>query len=309
MKKILLLIWFILLNVSFAQNKKVCFTIDDLPLVCYGIYDSNYQKALFENLLAGLVRNNIPAIGFVNTNKMYYKGALVEFEYRLLEKWVDKGLELGNHTYSHPDYNKVTFEYYANDIKRGEREIEQILSARGKVLKYFRHPFLYVGNTKEKADSLEAFLSEHNYITAPVTIDNEEYLFALAYKRASVKQDSVLMKRIGHDYVSYMEDKLKYYEKQADKLFGRDINQILLFHSNLLNSDYIDSLAAMFRKNNYEFVSLEEALEDDVYKTEVTVYGDWGISWLDRWALSRGKKGEFFKDDPGTPEYIKELTR
>jgi hypothetical protein len=64
----------------------------------------------------------------------------------------------------------------------------------------------------------------------------------------------------------------------------------------------------MFRKNGYSFVSLYTALEDAAYQTPVTVYGKWGISWIDKWALSKGKKGEFFKGDPETPEYIKKLT-
>jgi hypothetical protein len=52
---------------------------------------------------------------------------------------------------------------------------------------------------------------------------------------------------------------------------------------------------------------MDDALSDSAYQTPVTVFGKWGISWVDRWALSSGKKGEFFKDDPATPEYISKL--
>jgi hypothetical protein len=45
-------------------------------------------------------------------------------------------------------------------------------------------------------------------------------------------------------------------------------------------------------------------LQDEAYQTPITVYGKWGISWIDRWALSQGKKGDFFKGDPETPAYI-----
>ena len=117
------------------------------------------------------------------------------------------------------------------------------------------------------------------------------------------------MKRIGTEYIVYMESKLKYFEKQAHRLFNREINQILLLHASLLNADYMDSLAKMFVRNNYEFVSMEKALEDDAYETGITAYGNWGISWIDRWALSLGKKGEFFKDEPITPDYISKLAK
>ena len=117
------------------------------------------------------------------------------------------------------------------------------------------------------------------------------------------------MKRIGTDFLTYMEAKIKYYEKQSIALFGREIPQILLLHASLLNSDYVGALAEIFRKNGYTFVNMNKALEDDAYRTEITVYGKWGISWIDKWALSRGKKGEFFREEPVTPEYINQLSK
>jgi hypothetical protein len=65
----------------------------------------------------------------------------------------------------------------------------------------------------------------------------------------------------------------------------------------------------MFQKNNYDFISMDKTLEDDVYKTEITKFGNWGISWIDRWALSSGKKGDFFEGEPVTPDYIVRLSK
>ena len=183
-----------------------------------------------------------------------------------------------------------------------------ILWSKGMKLKYFRYPYLQTGNSRIKADSLNNFLINHGYTIAPVTIANEDFFFALAYKRTMARKDTNLVKKIGHDYIIYMEKKLKYFESMAYKLFGRDINQILILHSSSLNADYVDSLANMFRKNIYDFVSMDKALEDDAYKSPISVFGNWGISWIDRWALSKGKRGAFFKDNPPTPDYIKKLS-
>lgn len=290
-----------------GQQKQVCLSFDDLPVVSYGSQDTCFQKGLMNNLIVSLKRNNIPAIGFVNEQKLYDQNGLDRNQVELLKSWVSNGLELGNHTFSHPDYNSTSFKDYTSDILKGEIITNKILTGIGKKLRYFRHPFLHVGNTKAKADSLSSFLLNLGYREAPVTIDNEDYLFALAYHRANSKKDTSLMKKIGRDYISYMEKKLIYYEKQAKNLFGRNINQILLLHASFLNSDYTDSLAALFRKNNYTFISMDKALEDPVYQTQITVFGIWGISWLDKWALSEGKKGDFFREEPETPEYIKKI--
>lgn len=292
----------------FGQPKQVCFTFDDLPVVNYGISDTVYQKDLIDKLVVSLVKNKIPAIGFVNEIKLYDNDVINRFQLELLNSWVDNGLDLGNHTYSHPDYNSVSFEYFTRDLIKGETVTRNILNSKGRSVRYFRHPFLHTGNTKARADSLNDFLFKKGYLVAPVTIDNEDYLFASAYYKAGRKKDKELMSQIGHDYITYMEKKLKYFEIQSDSLFGRNISQILLLHVSSLNSDYIDSLALMFQRNNYVFVNMDRALEDKVYQTEITRFGNWGISWIDRWALSQGKKGVFFKDEPVTPEYIRKLS-
>jgi peptidoglycan/xylan/chitin deacetylase (PgdA/CDA1 family) len=225
-----------------------------------------------------------------------------------LRMWIESGFDLGNHTFSHMDYHHVKRKAYFDDVMKGERITRPLMASYGKSLKYFRHPFLHTGESKERSDSLQAFLRGKGYREAPVTIDNSDWIFSLAYESAMVTGDSTLMKSVGADYICYMEKKLKYYESQSMKLFGRNIRHVLLLHANAINADYLGELAGMYESNNYKFVSLTEALEDEAYLTKITTFNrSWGISWLDRWALSMGKEGTFFKDEPGTPEYIMRL--
>lgn len=304
------LIFLVFVQIMFGQKKQVCFSYDDLPVVNYGITDSVYQQQLINKLIASLNRHHIPAIGFVNGKKLYdSNNVIIPFQVGILRNWLKNGLELGNHTYSHPDYNKLTIADFESEIIKNELILKEVLAKEGKSLRYFRHPFLHVGNTKEKADSLDNFLKIRGYTVAPVTIDNEDYLFAVAYKRASVKNDTILMRQIRNDFVEYIGKKVDYYEKQSQTLFGRYIPQIMLLHSSLLNSDCTGLLATMFEKKNYEFVAMDDVLKDNAYQTSVTVYNEWGISWIDKWALSQGKKGDFFKDEPNTPDYIKTMSQ
>lgn len=302
------MIIFLIFNLAaYGQEKQVCFSFDDLPVVTYSMSDSTHQKELFNKIVFALKRHNIPAVGFVNAKKLYDKEGIIQYQVDLLNNWITNGLELGNHTFSHSDYNEVSYRTYTEDIIKGETAVDRILYRQNHPIKYFRHTYLHVGNTKAKADSLDDFLIMHNYLVAPVTIDNEDYLFASAYERTKKKKDTVLMKKIGDDYLVYMDKKLKYYEIQSKNLFGKNIRQILLLHTSMLNSDYLDALIALYQANNYAFVSLADALKDPAYKTAITVYGNWGISWIDKWALSAGKKGVFFKEDPTTPDYIMKL--
>ncbi len=295
--------------ISHAQEKKMCITVDDLPIVNYGIKDPDFQKDVIQRFMLTFDNYQIPAIGFVNEVKLYQAGEPDPDRIHLLEIWLEHGYELGNHSYSHPDYHTTPFRKYTEDILKGEKITRPLTEKYGSELKYFRHPFLRSGSTQSQSDLLRNFLHQHGYEEAPVTIDNDDYLFAKAYHLAYVKGNEVQMKEIGETYVRYMEDKLVYFEKSSEALFNRDIAQILLIHASLLNADYLDELAEVYKRHGYVYVSLAEVLKDEAYSEEITRFSDWGISWLDRWALSKGKKGDFFKDEPVTPEFIKNMSK
>ena len=176
-----------------------------------------------------------------------------------------------------------------------------------KKLQYFRHPFLSIGDSQAKYDSLEQFLAAHKYIVAPITIENDDWIFDDAYDSASVKKDSVLMRQIGQSYIEFTEKQIKYNEMLSVKVFRRNISQILLLHSNAINRDYLPQIAQMCKRNNYKFVSIERSLRDKAYLSKITNFGDWGASWLIRWAMSMDIKGNLYAGLPLTPAYVLKL--
>jgi peptidoglycan/xylan/chitin deacetylase (PgdA/CDA1 family) len=285
-----------------SPNRTVAITIDDLPVVSTR-RDIENRREITKKLLAHIKHAKVPAIGFVNENKLYAGENRDENQIDLLRMWLDAGLELGNHTYSHRSLNTIPLADYEADLLKGETITRELLSRRKKTLRYFRHPFLQTGRTIEIKQQFDKFLRDHGYSIAPITFDNADYIFSRAYDNAFDKKDVALMKRVGEAYVPYMEAKLEYWERQSTKLFGREITQTLLIHANFINSDYFDDLAAMFRRRGYKFVKLEEALMDDAYRLPDTYIGPAGISWLHRWAREKGK--EFIiPDEPKVPEFV-----
>ena len=146
-----------------------------------------------------------------------------------------------------------------------------------------------------------------NYTVAPVTIDNSEWVFAGAYDKARDANDTASMKQVADAYVPYMESMVSHFEKQSVKLFGREIRQVLLIHANNINADRLDELFTMLRRRGYKFIALERALKDKAYSSTDTFTGPGGISWLDRWALTREVPQGFFKDEPRTPAFVLKL--
>jgi len=277
-------------------------TIDDLPVVSTR-KDLKNRQEITRKLLAHVTKAKVPAIGFVNENKLYAGEKRDEAQIDLLRSWLDSNLELGNHTFSHVNIANVPLEKYKDEILKGEIITKELLQAKGKRPRYFRHPFLWTGLSLETKSDLGEFLSAHNYTIAPVTIDNSDWIFARAYDNAFDKGDQKLMKQIGAAYVPYMEAKMDYWERQSVKIFNREIKQILLIHANFINSDYFDDLARMMKKRNYKFVSLEEALRDEAYQLPDNFVRRNGISWLHRWALDKGREN-ILPDEPKTPDFV-----
>ena len=139
-----------------------------------------------EQLLRPFKDGRIPITGFVNAHQELTLGA--DKLRRLLDLWLDAGAELGNHTYSHPDINNVTLADYTANVVKGEPIVRAALAARGRTLRYFRHPYLHAGPTPELKAGLQKFLDDAGYRVAPVTLDNSDYMYAALYTRAEHRE-------------------------------------------------------------------------------------------------------------------------
>jgi len=302
MKIAFLLIVFAAQTFAQTSTRTIAVTIDDLPVVSTR-RDLKNRQEITKKLLAHIKKAKVPAIGFVNENKLYRDDKRVEAEVDLLRMWLDAGLELGNHTYSHRSADAIDVKAYTDDILRGEVITKELLKAKGREIRYFRHPFLQTGSDMKVKTAIYKFLSEHNYTVAPISFDNADYIFSRAYDNAFDKKDVKLMKQVGDAYVPYMEKKLDYWERQSMKLLGREISQTLLIHANFINSDYFDDLAAMFKRRGYRFVTLEEALKDEAYRLPDNFTRRAGISWLHRWTLDKGRE-YVLPDEPMVPGFV-----
>jgi peptidoglycan/xylan/chitin deacetylase (PgdA/CDA1 family) len=289
-----------------AADRSVAVTFDDLPGTSAALV-SNDVPALRETtrkLLAAFRESAMPVVGFVNEGKLVVeKDSAADAVARrdVLRMWVEAGYELGNHTYSHRDLNTETLDWFEQDVIRGEPVTRGLLAEKKRTLRYFRHPFLHVGLDLEKRRAFESFLAGRDYTIAPVTIDNDEYIYAAAYAEARRKGDAALAGRLGEDYLRYMESVFAFIEGVSRDLLGREIAQVLLLHANALNADYFPRVAAMMKVRGYRYVTLEEALRDPAYARPDTYVGRWGVSWLHHWEITEGRKRS---PSPDRPEWV-----
>lgn len=281
-----------------AADRAIAVTIDDLPGV--RAYNPPRRTQIFGGLMEHLAAHNAPATGFVNEGGLGDPPAQDRID--LLEAWLDAGFDLGNHTFSHPSLFDTPLAEYQRDVARGEIITQRLLATRGDSIRYFRHPYLNTGPDLATKTAFEDYLAERGYTVAPVTFDNDEFIYALAYDHAKDSDDAVLASRIAEDYLRYMDEMTVFYEQLARDVLGREPTQILLIHANMLNAEYLGILLDRLKTRGYRFVSLNEALQDSAYARPDQYAGESGLSWLHRWAITQGQEQ---RTEPSVPEWVR----
>lgn len=278
---------------AFAQ-KQVVITIDDL--ISNGPFkDLKHIQTVNQQVIDTALAYAVPAIGFVNEEKLYRNNEEAARK-QILRNWLDAGLDLGNHTYSHPSLYNTPLEEFKQEVIKGEEVTTILLQEYGKEMRYFRHPFLNTGPDSLTRASFEAFLSQKGYEIAPVTVESSDYVFNKLYAQAVLNGNSTEMKAMGEAYVKHTLKMFDWFGQVTDQTIGHEIPHIYLCHVNPLNADYLGAIFRGLKDRGYEFVALEEALEDPVYRKTDYHIGQWGVSWLYRW--DKGKVKQWLMAEP-----------
>lgn len=272
-----------------TATRRVAVTFDDIPRQggAMGCDDPAEVLQMNRRLVSLLEARGVPATAFVTGVNACGPDAAGHLR-RVLDVWLDAGMGLGNHTWSHPDLNDLPVEAYLADADRGAAAVAPALRARGERLRWFRPPYLHTGDTPAKERALERALAARGWRMAPVTLDNDEWIFAAAYRRAREAGDAEGAALVTDAYVDHMEATFRHFERVSDAVLGRQVPQVLLVHASPLNAAAFGRVLEALAARGYAFVSLEEALRDPAYDIDDAYVGEEGLSWLLRWALTRG---------------------
>jgi peptidoglycan-N-acetylglucosamine deacetylase len=293
-----LLAWYLV--AAAAPSKSIAVTLDDLPGMPAG--DLAGLREMNRGVLGALRAAKVPAIGFVNEERVHVEGERDE-RTAILRQWLDAGMTLGNHTFRHRGLTKTPLAVYEDDVLRGDVITRALMDARKLPLVYFRHPYTHTGPTAEIKAGLERFLAERGYKVAPFTIEHSDWMFAALYDEAVSGRDQKGAATIRAAYLAHFDEMCAWFEKLAREMFGRDIPQILLIHVSRLNADTLAETLSRLRARGYRFVSLDEALADAAYATPDLYIGTNGPSWLHRWTVAR-KLPMRLREEPDVPPAI-----
>jgi peptidoglycan/xylan/chitin deacetylase (PgdA/CDA1 family) len=286
---------FLLVSIFGYAQTKVSITIDDVPNT------RQYSSDGFQ-LLKQLDRLQIPVAIFINEG-LIAKGESIEKNMALLNDWVAKPYTtLGNHSYNHLRYSEVGVDSFRADLLKGHALTKELANQYAKSLQYFRFPFNDLGRDKEQHHQMARVLDSLAYINTPFTIESSDWMYSYIYDYYLEHGEQDQAKKIGEQYVSITLEYFQFFNSLAMKLYGREVSQIYLCHDNAMNAKYLPEILRQLKDQQYQFVSLEQAMMDPVYDQEDLYDKKWGISWFYRWIDSHEERVKWMKAEPNIAE-------
>ncbi|MDH3889868.1 MAG: polysaccharide deacetylase family protein [candidate division Zixibacteria bacterium] len=251
---------------------QICITFDELPVA--SSFTETDAKHVTSGLLRALKNHKAPAAGFVVGNS-------IEGNYDLLGAWLNDGHLLGSLTKSHQDLHQLGWEPFIRDLSNGHNALEPMLAGFGQKQRFFRYPFLHYGNTVEAKREVKRYLAANDIFTAHATIVVEDYLYNLSLEKLGDEIDSADYFSIGDEYLDHVLEQLKRAEGQASEVLKRRCRHILLLRANQLNAEFLDELLTRLEEQGYRFISLDDALDDELYSAPEAYFGARGVGYIE----------------------------
>jgi peptidoglycan-N-acetylglucosamine deacetylase len=250
---------------SSTSAPQIAVTFDDLPV--HGpLPPGETRMQVISKILAALNNAHLTAIyGFVN-------GKWTETEpddIAVLREWHNAGNPLGNHTWSHMNLNQNKLEDFEAEVAHNEPLLTSLM--KNEDWHWLRFPFLAEGDTPEKKSGIRAFLAQHGYRIAGVTMSFGDYMWNDPYARCKTKCDDKSIALLANTYLQAARDSADYSRRMSRQLYNRDIPYVLLMHVGAFDAEMLPRLLDVYREKGFRFVTLEQAEKDQFYRNDVTL--------------------------------------
>lgn len=211
----------------------------------------------FDKLVQALTANQMPpTVNFISGDSS---------DAELQAEWLKHGNLLGNYTYDRRKAKKNTTKEFTDNIARNDQLFAPLWKNSPPKQKYFRYPRLKASDDGLDREAVKAYLKQHGYALAPITIDAQDALFSQMYCGAQAKGGTDCINIIKANFFSLLLDTTIRARAIAKEKAGREIKHILVIRSSQLTCDTLAEMLTWFKGLGARFITLDEALKDPFY--------------------------------------------
>ncbi|MEA1671794.1 polysaccharide deacetylase family protein [Nitrospirillum sp. BR 11163] len=283
-----------------AAQMQVALTMDDLPV--HGPLPPGLTRAEVAHRVLGAFKGAGVAevYGFVNAKGLADEG---DDAAQVLALWRQAGYPLGNHVYAHDDLHGHDVAAFTAAVTADEAALTQYMgpgTGKNTDWHWLRFPYLHIGETPEKRREVAAFLKDHGYRVAEVTLSFNDYIYNAPYARCMAKGDQAAVARLRKSYLDRAAESLTIGWQQAQALYGRDVPHVMLLHIGGFETVMLPELLSLMKVKGVAFVPLAKAEADPIYATNPDTPSNGTGSLLDREMTARNLPQPAHSADPST---------
>ena len=275
-----------------APHPVVALTFDDMPAAA-DLPAGLTRTKIATDLAAELNANHLSGTyGFVNAVKLENDSDAQQ----ALHAWVNAGMNIGSHTWAHLALTGNPAEAFEQQIARNEPALADYAGARD--WHWFRYPFLWEGDTLDKRRVVRAYLHEHGYKVAQVSLDFEDYAWNDAYARCVAKRDNASIEWLRQSYLDTATEYIRLGREEQLIAFGHEIPNVMLLHETAFTTLMLPELLDLLRREGFQLASLPEVEQDPAYAQDPDAALEYGGTLPDQFMDSRHLKYPPFKPKP-----------
>jgi peptidoglycan/xylan/chitin deacetylase (PgdA/CDA1 family) len=264
-----------------GSAREVALTFDDLPVhgpLPVGMTRLEIANSVIHSLQAA---HAPPTYGFVNAKGLQQEPSSAA----VLEAWRAALFPLGNHTFSHMDLGTNSAEGFEQDLIADESILKKYMGSED--WHWLRFPFLGEGDDLGKHRALQAFLEEHGYRVAEVTLSFGDYAYSVPYARCLAKNDQQGLGQLKQSYLDGAARSLEQGRALSFELFGRDIKHVMLLHIGSIEAVMLPQLLDLLKQRGFTLVTLAQAESDPAYSMHPDSPDHWNGTFLEQMMRAR----------------------
>jgi peptidoglycan/xylan/chitin deacetylase (PgdA/CDA1 family) len=251
-----------------AARPEIAFTFDD-PTTNGGA--GLPWRELNGRILDTLATHNIRSVLFVC-------GMRVDSEagHELITSWDHRDHLIGNHSYSHLYFDKVTLREYAADMLKNE----PLIASYSHSTRLFRYPYFKEGNTEQKRDGMRSLLQQHGYRLGRATIDASDWAINARLEARLKQNPQAELTGYREFFLQHIWERSVFYQSLAQRVLQHPVRHTVLLHHSTLNALFLGDLIGMFIEKGWRPVDAQYAYQDPVYDRQPkTLPAGEGLIW------------------------------
>jgi len=241
----------------------ISLTIDDAPMVlpdCSRIPTAEPDWSAMDAIREGLQRLNVPhCVAFVI-------GVAAERNPGPLERWLEAGYELGNHTHDHVPAREVEQSSFLASVERCHALLDRLGAfARGRT-KWFRFPLLSYGADGAARRRLRAALHDEGYSIAHASTDLYDHAYEGALGLAVRSGNPLLHAMIGRRFRRSARFSLWQSRRLVTRHFGPGVPLVMYSHFGRVSREGLVPLLEDLQRQGATWCSLQQAQQHEFYR-------------------------------------------